>query len=378
MAGDDMLVIYQDWHGWFENDYEKFEFWFKRMSAAYHLDNEYQVLALGKDTAQFTPEPNLTVNTYSSSPKRQFFDLVTLRSAIRRELREDPPDVIFSPYIYLLSAVPADTEVPVVGFLRDRTADMVESKGGWRRLAGYAFRRLDKQAMKRIDLLLHNGFHLVEYAESLGYAGQRRYTPRPILDADRFDRIEAGDATPATLEGGQIVLTVARLTHEKGIDIGIKAMPYLPEDVHLHIVGAGSEHSHLRRLVELYDHTHRVHFHGFVEHERIWEYYAAADVFWLLSRSNFEGTPNALQEAWYSRTPSIVSPIDALASIVQDHHTGIILDFLKSSMLATETMSLLHNNDLAEHIGARGKEKIEEILTHHEPTHRIVDKMLQK
>lgn len=366
-----ILVLYQDWNDWFLNAYDKFEHWFKEKDRAYDKNNEYYILSLSNHNKIIHTEDNITIELLKSSAIKQIFDLVKLRKRLKKIISEFGPDYIYSPFIYLLSNVPKK-DYKVIGFLRDITAEMVKAKGGIRKVAGNIFYILDYLAFKKLDILLYNSPYLRNYALKLGFKGELVFSPRDVVDKEFFN-----DADPLeilekyNLANKNVILTVARLTNEKNIEMGIKAIKYLPNNYVYLVVGEGPEKKNLEILARNLGVKDRVIFAGFVKHKELWKFYKVAYILWLLSKTNFEGTPNVIMEAWYAKLPIIVSKIDALSSIVEDGKTGIVLKSWDEMELAKKTIELLKNKELYRLIQENGWKKVNEIIKRHIPVRNI-------
>jgi glycosyltransferase involved in cell wall biosynthesis len=102
------------------------------------------------------------------------------------------------------------------------------------------------------------------------------------------------------------LLSVARLSREKGIDLLVEALAILqPQhpNLKLTILGTGPEESNLRQLALTFGVTESVHFAG---HANPAEYFPNATLFVLPSRH--EGMPNALLEAAAAGLPIVATP----------------------------------------------------------------------
>ena len=123
-----VLVLYQSWSNWFENDYSRFEEWFKDKDGAYDENIDYYVLAFSNNSNIFQKEKNVKVELIKSTPQKQFLDLIKFRKKVKNIIQEFKPDYIYSPFIYLLSIVPKGKH-KTIGFLIDKTSEMVKGKG---------------------------------------------------------------------------------------------------------------------------------------------------------------------------------------------------------------------------------------------------------
>jgi glycosyltransferase involved in cell wall biosynthesis len=105
-------------------------------------------------------------------------------------------------------------------------------------------------------------------------------------------------------------LTVARIAHQKGIDILLHALAMLPDtlDWEWHFVGYVPEISYARELKDFTAKAgieKRIVWHGAVDSADIMQFYHDADVFALPSR--WEGQANVLLESAAAGLPAIIS-----------------------------------------------------------------------
>lgn len=330
--GKKVLCLWQDWDNKIQEKSPWFDFWFDTMDGAYDPKNEYVIFCLSTERRVIKYKKNITIIKHKSTPIKQLLFHPWIGEELFSVIKFEKPDVIYSPYLYMLSYLPKN-RVKTIGFVRDKTAEMVKAKGGWRSILGNLFYILDRVAIKKADILCHNGETMAAYAKSLGFSKKLAYCPRPIADKQLFTKAKPIKKwTKKT-----VVLSVARLTPEKNIELGIKALSILPTNFVYVVVGEGDHKKTLLELAKRNGVEKRVFFQGRVEHTNIWQYYKRADFFWLLSKTDFEGTPNALVEALFSKTRSIVSPIAAMRNIVEDDRA--ILQKYCAAELAARTLN---------------------------------------
>ena len=368
-----ILVIFQDWGNWFTTDYKRFEYWFKQLDGAYDKNNEYYILAVGNQNTILKKGKNITIEIMKTTPRKQFFDLLKLRKRILYLLGQFGPNYIYSPFPYLLSSLPKlNKNTKVISFFRAKDAHMIKAAGGIRRIVGNIIYLLDYIALKKIDLVLHNGKTLDKYVRSLGFKRNTIYCPRPIADIEYFSSAKSDEIKKKfDLKGKKVILTVSRITPEKNIGMGIRALAKLPKEYVYLILGEGVQKEELRRLAHNLGVLDRVHFVGFVQHKKIWQYYKAADILWLLSKSDFEGTPNVLQEASYAKLPSIVSKISAMKNIIENNKNGLILKSYDSRELAQITEKVINDNKLYSKLRKNSREQIDKILKEHKDVNML-------
>lgn len=132
-------------------------------------------------------------------------------------------------------------------------------------------------------------------------------------------------------KGDRVIITVSRLVEKNGIEYLIKAMPELPENYKLRIVGDGQLRKELEKLTEELKLTNRVQFHGKVNHNDIRYYYEASteaenDKFYVYSvfvrPSLSEGLGNVFLEAMSLSVPVIATPVGGIPDFLRDGETG--------------------------------------------------------
>ena len=114
----------------------------------------------------------------------------------------------------------------------------------------------------------------------------------------------------------RVILCVARLEKYKGIDLLIKVLSRLEDDVCLEIVGKGPCEKSLMKLTSHLQATNRVTFLKDLPTRELLQRYANADLFALLSR--YEAYGISVAEALACKTPCIVANTSALQEWVDN------------------------------------------------------------
>lgn len=164
----------------------------------------------------------------------------------------------------------------------------------------------------------------------------------------------------------KIVLTVCRLSHEKNLEMLIKAFNKInTKDTYLVIVGDGLERPYLEQLVKRLNLINKTRFVG--TRKDIERFYSIADVFVL--PSTYEGFGQVFLEAMASGVPCIglrsnyPNVIVACDEIIRDGRTGYLADPYSIDDLTEKIEKIISNDDLREKLGMESRKICEEEYT---------------
>ncbi|GAA5160672.1 glycosyltransferase family 4 protein [Viridibacterium curvum] len=166
---------------------------------------------------------------------------------------------------------------------------------------------------------------LMDVLRDMGVDNSRLHVLRNGVDLQRFvpeDR-QAARAKLGLQQEGRLLVSVGHLIERKGHDIAIAALPFLPSDVRLAIVGDGVERERLATQAQQLGVTHRVHFAGSRPQTELKWWYSAADALTLCSSR--EGWANVLLEAMACGTPVIATNIWGTPEVVSDPSAGELM-----------------------------------------------------
>jgi glycosyltransferase involved in cell wall biosynthesis len=217
------------------------------------------------------------------------------------------------------------------------------------------------------DAVVTDGPQVTRFLAGNGVPPEKVFTAECSVDNEWFMRPVAGaerEALRASLgaDDRPLVLAVARLVPEKGLDVLVRAAASLRDlDPVVAVVGTGPLGDHLRALaagagVEL-------RLVGGVPPEAMPLYYAAADVFVMPSIT----TPRVrepwglgVNEAHCQHTPVVVSDAVGAAAggLVVHGETGLVAPERDHEALAAAIRRLLENRPLAESLAAAGHERV--------------------
>jgi len=205
----------------------------------------------------------------------------------------------------------------------------------------------------------------------LASTGDEREQLASLYDAE-LDRIEvvppgvdhtvffAGDRDAARqrlgIDASRVLLFVGRIQRLKGADLALRALAALDDPkVALVIVGGPSGrdgHSEQARLHGLADElgvARQIHWVSPRRHERLAEYYRAADVCIVPSRSESFGL--VALEAAACGTPVVAAAVGGLCSLVRHEQTGFLVEGRDPADFAAPVERLLADEILANEIG---------------------------
>jgi glycosyltransferase involved in cell wall biosynthesis len=153
---------------------------------------------------------------------------------------------------------------------------------------------------------------------------------------------------------------VARIAPSRGhlalLEAFAQVHTAIPE-ARLLIVGKGEFRPDVEQQVRALGLTDAVIFTGYRE-EDLPEILAALHVFVVLTPGS-EGSCRAALEAMSAGKAVVAAPVGALADLVLDGETGLLVDPLSPTALAHAISRLLRAPDHAEQMGLRGRQRIE-------------------
>jgi phosphatidylinositol alpha-1,6-mannosyltransferase len=179
-----------------------------------------------------------------------------------------------------------------------------------------------------------------------------------LVDTTRFHPGEDDTELRKKLgaEGKRILLFVGRLVPHKGVDDLIRALPLLPEDVLLVIVGDGPDLETLQDFAGNRGVQQRVRFVGAVSAEDLPRYYATATLFVFPSQNRLEGFGLAPLEALASGKPVVVADMPGVREVVVEGEDGLLAQPLLPENLAEKCIALLNDPSRMELMGRMARE----------------------
>ncbi len=123
----------------------------------------------------------------------------------------------------------------------------------------------------------------------------------------------------------KLVLFVGRLTHQKGCEYLIRAIPFAAKyhDAKLVIVGDGYMRGELEYIAQTTGEAWRIRFTGFIPDNEVVDLMLSADV--MVIPSVYEPFGVVALEAMAAKVPIVASEVDGLAEIVKHEENGILV-----------------------------------------------------
>jgi len=192
----------------------------------------------------------------------------------------------------------------------------------------------------------------------LGYAVSDAFLDAPY-QKEAITRIKS----ELGITNEKVILTVAQLWKEKGIDNVIRSLPdvlnHCKSRVKYIIVGAGPDRSYLEQLARAEDVAEHVIFVGAVPHEVTLAYFDLCDIFVMPSRLN-ETFGIVFIEASSRGKPVIGGKIGGQTETIADGKTGLLVDPYNVEEIGNKIARLLNDPILAARLGENGKRLVRE------------------
>jgi colanic acid/amylovoran biosynthesis glycosyltransferase len=159
-----------------------------------------------------------------------------------------------------------------------------------------------------------------------------------------------------------VVLTVARLVHEKGLEYGIHAIRKLLErnpslSLIYHIVGEGPLEKSLKALVGELSLSEKVFFLGGMVQKEVLQEMSRADIFLLPSVEETLGV--VLMEAQAIGLPVVATDVGSVDQVLKNGESGYLVPSRDLDALADKLMYLIEHRDMWPQMGRYGREFIE-------------------
>lgn len=189
-----------------------------------------------------------------------------------------------------------------------------------------------------IGMLKGDSFHAPYMAISNGI-DLERFTPGSVPD-EIYERFNIP-------KGKKVILYVGRLDAEKHVSVLIRAAKDLLEnrdDIHVVLVGKGTDMENLQNLIERLDMNDNVTMTGFVEDDDLPFFHRMADVFAMASPVELQCL--AMLESMACGSPVVAVNVGALYELCQDGRNGYLFDLDDDRQMADKLAKILGDDKL--------------------------------
>lgn len=224
-------------------------------------------------------------------------------------------------------------------------------------------RSMFKNIFKRADRVQVISSYLGQFAKEEG----AHVAPVVIgngVDVSLFSKARAVSERQALrrlfgVDDNDIVLfTASRLVTKNAVDVVIKSLVLLPNEVKLVIAGNGPDRLMLDSLVKKLGLSSRVSFLGTVTYKDLPGWYQASTIFVRPSRS--EGFGNVFAEAMAAGIPVVATAVGGIPDIVKDGVTGVICKVDDPKDLALKIEILIADHSLRQRLIQNGLALVQE------------------
>ena len=251
----------------------------------------------------------------------------------------------------------------IVGYLAARAAGVriVSTVHGWTGSSWKLrlYEKMDRWLLKRFDGVIGVSSALVDDLLRSGLGRNKVRLIHNAVIAKGGESASPADSPVPRVSGERVILTVARLSYEKGVDLLLHAFCRycfdMPE-VRLLIVGDGPLRGELECLAAQLCINEKVTFAGYsIEVDR---YYASADLFVLPSRT--EGLPMVLLEALQAGVPVVSTDVGGIPEVIENGVNGFTVQPENIEALGSAIRTALDDHARSLKIGEAGRITVKE------------------
>ncbi|NJM72486.1 MAG: glycosyltransferase family 4 protein [Scytonema sp. RU_4_4] len=228
--------------------------------------------------------------------------------------------------------------------------------------------------LKRAEGIVCNSSYTRDYLSTHFHVATPTHVINPTVRVEKFGvssyqddfddlrvQVRNGYSIPET---AIVILSVGRLLKRKGFDRVIENLTLLLTfgmDVHYILCGEGPYESALRNLASRLRVQGRVHFAGYVPDRELTRYYAASDIFAMLTQGDNKaprvgGFGIVCLEAGYFGKPVIASGLGSVADTIHHEENGILVNPNSGYEVFHAFKRLCQDQKLREQLGRRGKQ----------------------
>lgn len=230
---------------------------------------------------------------------------------------------------------------------------------------------LDRWLLRRVFGVIAFGAAEAERYRRLGVADSRIGIVAPAVPpaSDSLAPLELPGIGPQM----RVLVGLGPIERHKGFREAVWAfdiLAHLYDDLHLVLVGGGSDRPRTEQFARQIGVRQRVHFLGLCSETA--SVLQRAEVVWIPSLRG--GGVNAALEAMAAGRPVIASRLPDLAEVVVEGATGFLVEPNDKAALARQTRRLLEDAALRRHMGEAGRRRTED----HFSVARLVERCIRR
>jgi glycosyltransferase involved in cell wall biosynthesis len=182
------------------------------------------------------------------------------------------------------------------------------------------------------------------------------------VDLDRFRPSEDGSEIRdrLQLQGKRVLAFTGRLVPHKGLDVLLRALPALHDDVVLLVVGRGPTLPNLTSLARRLAVEDRVRFCPNVSDEELPRFLRAADLFVFPSQNRLEGFGLAVAEAMAAGLPVVIADMPGVREVIEPGEEGLLVEPFLVSDLVAKIRSLLDDPERRARMSTAARRRAEQ------------------
>lgn len=243
------------------------------------------------------------------------------------------------------------------------------------------FRWLFEWTLQRTKIIVCNSTFTGDYLKENFQIDSPTQTINPTVRPEKFGNVNLEKLNTLSSqirskyqipEEAIVILSVGRLVRRKGFDRTIEHLATLFAegiDIYYIICGKGGMEFELRELAANQDVSLRVIFAGYVPDEELASYYAACDLFSMLTffdrkDKSIEGFGIVYLEAGYFGKPVIASRAGGVQDAVIHEENGLLVDPNSTDETLDTLRQLCTDDKLRERLGNKGKELANRVTPH--------------
>jgi glycosyltransferase involved in cell wall biosynthesis len=222
--------------------------------------------------------------------------------------------------------------------------------------------RRGQQALSKMDAVVAPSVYVMELLESVGVSSERLHRLAPFAKL------------PEPRDGSRIVpsrlVYVGALTRGKGVGQLLQSLAFLNANVELELLGDGPQRNSLQDKVARLGLSDRVHFHGNVDQDRVFEQLETAALLVMPSIAP-ETFGLAGAEALAAEVPVVGTRAGGVTDWLCDGVTGTMVEAGDPKALAAAISSNLESPMRSKQRALRGRQRILELINEEAHVRRL-------